>query len=113
MKRGQHWLLNDTDAKHYGLLLSNAVRHLPIGRAQVAFDFSMLAVGVVMYEGPRIAMDKWLRDHPQQASRGPAQVFQFTPNTAQARPANGTAAAPETPDIHPEPPDPASPEAMH
>ena len=46
MRRGPHWLLNDPDAKAYGLALANALRHLPVSMAQKYVDFAALGVAV-------------------------------------------------------------------
>lgn len=101
-RRGPHWLLNDADAKAYGLALTNALRHLPITAAQKTIDYSAFAVAVFAFEGPRLAMDMQLRrDRVQPPPRGPAQqVFEFRPNGAAGRPP----AAPSSP---PPPPGPA------
>lgn len=86
MRRGPHWLLNDADAKAYGLALSNALRHLPVTMAQKYVDFAALGVAVCCYEGPRIAMDMHLRNAAGRGAaprpQGPAQVFAFRPMTA-------------------------------
>lgn len=85
-RRGPHWLLNDQDAKAYGIALSNAMRHLPITAAQKTIDFAALAVAVCAYEGPRIAVDMHIKAQRRAGPRpapGPAQVFQFrTPQPA-------------------------------
>ena len=65
-RRGQHWLLSDDEAKHYGGALSNALRHLPVTMAQKYVDFTALAVAVCMYEAPRIAIDMGIRRQMQQ-----------------------------------------------
>jgi hypothetical protein len=82
MRRGPHWLLNDQDAKAYGLALANALRHLPVTMAQKYVDFCALGIAVFAYEGPRVALDMQLRAQRGAAARprppsGPAQVFQF------------------------------------
>lgn len=83
MRRGPHWLLNDQDAKAYGLALSNALRHLPVTMAQKYIDFSALGLAIFAYEGPRIGIDMQLKRErlaqrqPVQPARGPAQIFQF------------------------------------
>lgn len=93
MRRGPHWLLNDADAKNYGMALANALRHLPVTAAQKYVDFAALGIAVAAYEGPRIAMDVQLRAQRRQPQRpiGPAQIFQFRPQEAaqsqQQRPA--------------------------
>lgn len=87
MRRGPHWLLSDPDAKAYGTALSNALRHLPITAAQKTIDFAALGIAVMAYELPRVGIDMQLRAQRQaqaQARRqpqGPAQVFQFRPNS--------------------------------
>jgi hypothetical protein len=84
MRRGPHWLLNDADAKAYGLALANALRHLPVTMAQKYVDFAALGIAIFAYEGPRIGIDMQLKRDRQQQRRpmqtGPAQVFQFRPN---------------------------------
>jgi hypothetical protein len=109
MKRGPHWLLSDTDAKHYGTCLANALRHIPIGMAQKSVDFTMLGIAIFIYEMPRVAMDQAIRQGKAPRERGPAQVFHFVPNPAtaqagQAGKGNGAAPPPE-PEVRPEPPD--------
>jgi hypothetical protein len=82
MRRGPHWLLNDQDAKAYGLALANALRHLPVTMAQKWVDFTALGLAVFAYEGPRIAMDAAIRRDRQAQQRRPqpmGQVFQFRP----------------------------------
>lgn len=89
MRRGPHWLLNDPDAKAYGLALANALRHLPVTMAQKYVDFTALGVAIFAYEGPRVAMDMQLkaqRQAQQRRPQGPAQVFQFRPASGPDRP---------------------------
>ena len=87
-RREGHWLLNDADAKAYGLALRNALRHVPVTIAQKYFDFGALAVAVATYEFPRVALSAELRAAATQRSgpaRGPAQVFQFAQPPVTAR----------------------------
>lgn len=101
--RGPHWLLSDADAKAYGLALSNALRHLPITTSQKYVDFTVLGLAVITHTTPRVVMDMQLRQARQRGGpqprqgpmgRGPAQVFQFTPNAGHpTNPFVGTPAA--------------------
>lgn len=80
MRRGPHWLLNDADAKAYGIALSNALRHLPITAAQKTIDFTALGVAIAVYEGPRVAYDVHLKRQAQaqrQQQQRHAPVFAF------------------------------------
>jgi hypothetical protein len=96
--RGPHWLLNDTDAKAYGLALSNAMRHLPFTATQKYFDFSALAVAVFAYDGPRLARDIELRQPgaSQEVRRPSGQVFHFR-QPPQSPPVSGGAQPGQSP----------------
>lgn len=77
-------MLNDDDAKRYGAALANALRHMPIRAAQKTIDYSTLVMVAFVMETPRIVRSVQLARQPKQPPRGPAQVFQFVPNPAQA-----------------------------
>jgi hypothetical protein len=94
-RRGPHWLLNDGDAKAYGTALSNAMRHLPITVGQKYFDFAVLGMAVMNYEGARLAVDLQLRQRARQgASAGPGAVVYPFP---QRPPSPGGEPAPASP----------------
>jgi hypothetical protein len=85
MQRSEpHWMLNDDDAKRYGAALANALRHMPIKAAQKTIDYSTLVMVAFVMETPRIVRSAQLARQPKAQPRGPAQVFQFVPNPAQA-----------------------------
>jgi hypothetical protein len=94
MQRSEpHWMLNDDDAKRYGTALANALRHMPIKAAQKTIDYSTLVMVAFVMETPRIVRSAQLARQPKpQPPRGPAQVFQFVPNPAQAPPSPPPAA---------------------
>jgi hypothetical protein len=85
MQRSEpHWMLSDDDAKRYGTALANALRHMPIKAAQKTIDYSTLVMVAFVMETPRIVRSAQLARQPKGPPRGPAQVFQFVPNPAQA-----------------------------
>lgn len=89
MRRDEpHWLLNDGDARQYGQALQNALRHIPITRAQKTLDFAMLVIAAGQFEIPRVYLSAQLaRQRAAQAHRGgPAPVFQFRPPPSPASP---------------------------
>lgn len=101
--RGPHWLLNDDDAKKYGVALANAARHLPVQATQKAVDFTMLAVAVATFDGPRVALDMQLRAQRQAQARQPSHgspVFAFVP-PASGPPRPAPAQSNPTSPLHP------------
>jgi hypothetical protein len=67
-----HWMLNDQDARVYGQALQNALRHIPIRRAQKTLDFAMLVVAACQFEIPRVYLSAQIaRQKAAQARRGP------------------------------------------
>jgi hypothetical protein len=99
MQRSEaHWMLSDDDAKRYGTALANALRHMPIKAAQKTIDYSTLVMVAFVMETPRIVRSAQLARQPKaQPPRGPAQVFQFVPNPAQAPASPPPAAAATSP----------------
>lgn len=97
--RGEaHWFVNDADARRYGQAMANAARHFPLRTTQKAIDISMLIICAASIETPRIALSIQRARAPKgQGQRGPAQVFQFVPNPANAPPPPATAPPPPTP----------------
>ena len=94
-------MLSEDDAKRYGAALANALRHMPIRAAQKTIDYSTLVMVAFVMETPRIVRSVQLARAPKQPPRGPAQVFQFVPNPAQApspqpSPAAATSSPPPT-----------------
>jgi len=86
MGLGPHWMLTETDAKRYGQALANAARHFPVRTTQKAIDIGVLIMTAFVIDAPRIGMTIQMskaRATPPTPRRGPAQVFQFTPNPAQ------------------------------
>jgi len=87
MGLGPHWMLSESDAKRYGQALANAARHFPVRTTQKAIDIGVLIMTAFVIDAPRIGMtiqqNKARAAAPPQQRRGPAQVFQFTPNPAQ------------------------------
>lgn len=87
-----HWMLNDADAKRYGIALSNALKHIPIKAAQKTIDYSVLVVTAFLIETPRVTMSAMLaKQRAAQAKPGfrPQVVYPFpaNPNPQQANPA--------------------------
>jgi hypothetical protein len=101
-----HWLLSEADSKRYGQALANALRHFPINTTQKAIDFSVLAFCIFEMETPRVVRSIQLAKIPphlrKQAQRGPAKIFEFTPQSSDAPQPNG-----------PTPPTAPSPRSVH
>jgi hypothetical protein len=96
MQRNEpHWLLNDADARRYGLALANAARHFPVKTTQRAIDMSALIFCVVQMETPRFVISRQLAAQRARGGppRGPAQVFQFVNPNAPTPPPSATATA--------------------
>lgn len=90
-----HWMLNDADARVYGQALQNALRHIPIQRAQKTLDFAMLVVAACQFEIPRIYMSNQITKARRQGVR-PAAVFPFrqpSPSPAGSPPPAGAGGA--------------------
>jgi hypothetical protein len=90
LTRQPHWFVNDDDAKRYGQAMANAARHFPVAAAQKTIDVTTLILVAFSIEAPRISISmqiaKGLGRTAPAPARGPAQVFQFVPNPAQANP---------------------------
>ena len=93
MQRNEpHWLLNDADAKRYGLALANAARHFPVKTTQKAIDMSALIFCVIQMETPRVVISRQLAaQRARGPQRGPAQVFQFVNPNPPTPPPSATA----------------------
>lgn len=81
MRRDEpHWLLNDPDARIYGQALQNALRHIPIRRAQKSLDFAMLVIAIGQFDIPRVYLSAQIaRQKAAQARRGAAPVATVYP----------------------------------
>jgi hypothetical protein len=93
-----HWLLNDADARVYGQALQNALRHIPIRRAQKTLDFAMLVVAGLQFEVPRVMIS-------MQAARRPPQPP--APFGQTVYPFPGPRTPPPPPTSPPAPPNPS------
>lgn len=88
-----HWLLSDADARVYGQALQNALRHIPIRRAQKAVDFAMLVFAAAQFDIPRIYMSSQIAKQRLNPQRG-SVVYPFR---AQPPPPPPPAGAPNPP----------------
>jgi hypothetical protein len=78
MQRAEpHWMINDDDAKKYGVALGNVLRHFPVRTAQKTIDFTALILVAFAIETPRIGRSVQLAKDRRQGPRPVGQVFQF------------------------------------
>lgn len=87
VRKEQHWLLNDADAKIYGAAVWGAMRHFPVGVSQKAIDIGAAIMMVISMESPRV----WASAEAAKARRAPpprpqpsATVYRFTDHNPQA-----------------------------